>query len=303
MEESTAGLINSITALVISIIALIYTIKTYLLKSGQNIRCSYSTTSSIECDDDYISRITLENLKDKAVVIFGIYLKIGENNFLELENFEDSPLILKPFEAYQKNFDPIICYTVSMKRISINALIEDKNVKKRMLLSTSNGKYEVSTNIKRWYPISDFFKNHMTAIINIRRLFHKGKSYGSNVKYLLDFKFKEGIEQVIPIHDGDERRGIFTNFQLTQDALESKCNLEKFLEDQKSNGNIDYLQLEVYNFQEASKNTLEQYDTEIITAKYYGKFKYKVAGRVFTIIRDMKLRYRNYKIRKGNNRK
>lgn len=295
MEESTTSLLNSIVAMIISITALIYTVKSYLLKSGQKIRCSYSTSSSIECDDNYISRITLENLKDKAVVIFSIYLKIGENYYLELEDFENSPLILKPFEAYQKNFDAVICYSVSMKRISVNSLLKDNSVKKRMILSTSNGKYEVSTNIKRWDPISDFFKNHMTAVININRLFHKGKSYGSNVKYLLEFKFEDEIEQVIPIRNGDERLKIFTNFQLTKDSLESKEKLLKFIELQKTKGNIKYLQVEVHDFQEACRNIFKQYDNEIIEANYYGKFKYKILGRLFTVIDNYKLKYQNRK--------
>lgn len=47
--------INSIVALIVSIIALIYTAKTYLLKSGANIRGSYGTCSSAYCEDDYIS--------------------------------------------------------------------------------------------------------------------------------------------------------------------------------------------------------------------------------------------------------
>lgn len=101
------SLINSIVALIVSVIALIYTVRTYLLKSGSSVRGSYGTCSSVSCEDKYVSSVTLENLKDRSTVIFSIYLKIGHNYFLEIENFESSPLILKPFEVYRKEYDAI----------------------------------------------------------------------------------------------------------------------------------------------------------------------------------------------------
>lgn len=95
--EALSTLMISIVALIISIIALYYTIKAFMLKRGHNIRCDISTCSTVECDDDYVSSITLENIKDRATVIFSIYLKLGRSNYILLEDFEKEPLILKPF--------------------------------------------------------------------------------------------------------------------------------------------------------------------------------------------------------------
>ena len=93
----------SLVALIISIIALIYTVRTYLLKAGSNVRGSFGMcSSSVSSEDQYVTIITLENLKDRAIVIFKIYLKIGHNYFLEIENFNGEPLILKPFELFKK---------------------------------------------------------------------------------------------------------------------------------------------------------------------------------------------------------
>ena len=52
--------------------------------------------SSVSCSDNYISSLTLENLKDRAVVILKIYLRLGHGYFVEIEDFENSPLILRP---------------------------------------------------------------------------------------------------------------------------------------------------------------------------------------------------------------
>jgi len=297
IEPETINSFVTLVALIISITAMIYTVKAYLLKSGEKIRCSYSTRSSVDCDDTYVGNITLENLKDRSVVIFGIYMRIGENYFLELENFENSPLILKPFEAYNQNFDAILFYSVNMRKIDLNTLLDDEKIKKTIMLSTSNGKYEVKANMKRWNPILDFFKNHMTAIIQPRRLSYKGKSYGSNIKYLIEFKYYDNSEDIIPIRSGDERLKIFANFQLTKESLESKKSLELFLRNQKKKGNIKFSKVEVMDFSKGVERVFTDYDSDKIEAKYYGKIKYKVFGKLYTAYDSYKLKKANGKIR------
>ncbi len=123
--------ITALVALIISIVALVYTIMAYFLKSGHSIRGNFSTASSIECDDKYVSSLTLENLKDRATVIFKIYLKIGNNYFLELEDNSDKPIIIGPFEVYQKNYEPIVYYSINTDRIKLDNLIDNPKVKKQ----------------------------------------------------------------------------------------------------------------------------------------------------------------------------
>ncbi len=87
-------IVNIFSTLVLTSIALYFTIKTYVLKKGQHIRGSYFTSRCIYCEDTYVHTIELENYKDKPMIIYSIYLKIGHNYYLELENFESNPLIL-----------------------------------------------------------------------------------------------------------------------------------------------------------------------------------------------------------------
>ena len=177
--------INSVVALLVSIAALIYTAKTYLLKSGAQIRGLFSIHSSISCEDKYVGSLALENMKDRATVIFKIYLLIGRNYYIELEDFEDAPLVLKPFEVFSKQYDPVDFYSVSMKRINLNNILDSKKAKSRIVLSTGDGRYDVKEWINRWSPIGDFFKNHITAVIHPIRSTYKGKSYGGNAKYIV----------------------------------------------------------------------------------------------------------------------
>lgn len=124
--DSYISVINSIVALLVSVTALIYTVKTYLLKSGSQIRGRHSVTSTVYCDDKYVISIYLENMKDRATVIFKIYLLVGRNNYVEIEDFEDTPLIFQPFEVYSKTYDPIYFYAFNINRIKLNDLWSSK---------------------------------------------------------------------------------------------------------------------------------------------------------------------------------
>lgn len=287
------SLINSIVALIISVIALIYTVKTYLLKSGSNVRGTYRTCSSIFCDDKYVSSVTLENLKDRSTIIFSIHLKIGHNYLLEVENFENAPLILKPFEVYQKEYDAIDLYSVNMKRIRLDNLFNNEKVKKQLLLSTSDGKYVVNDYIHIWNPIVDFFKNNLTAVIIINRGTYKGKSYGGNTKFIVDIKLDNGKEEVVAIYPHDYERRRFNGFKLTEESLESKEQLENFLYEQVRLGNLLCSEITVHDIKSWNQENYDIQYKESYEAKYYNWFTYRVIGLVLT-------KYRSYWLRRTN---
>ena len=51
--------------------------------------------SSVDCDDPYLSSLVIENLKDRAITIFEIYLKVGSNCYIQVEDFGSKPLVLR----------------------------------------------------------------------------------------------------------------------------------------------------------------------------------------------------------------
>lgn len=293
--------INSIVALIVSVIALVYTIKTYVLKSGANIRATFGRCSgSVSCEDQYISSITLENLKDRAVVIFKIYLKIGHSYFLEIEDFDENPLILKPFEVFKNEYDSIDLYSINLSRINLNKLFADKRVKKQVVLSTTDGKYSVTSSINRWDPIYDFFRNHLTAVIKPRRATYKGKAYGINTKYIVDIKTENGKEEAIPIYPRDYEIKKFNKFHLTKESLETKEALEEYLYDQVGLDLLNCTEITVYNMEDWFKDVYASEFNEIIEAKYFGWFKYNVIGPLLTKYSDYRLKQNNKKLRKAN---
>jgi len=293
--ESVSTLTISIVALLISIIALYYTVQAYLLKSGQKLRCDISTCSTIKCTDNYVSSITLENIKDRATVIFAIYLKLGRGNYLLIESFENKPLILKPFEVYYKEFDPLILYTAGMKKISISKVFYNKKIKRRILLSTTDGKFVVKNSTKRWRPISIFFKNYMTAIIDPVRIPYKGKFYGDRVKYLVEFEYKNQKEQIVDFYERDFEIKKFKNFPLTKESLESKKNLKDYLELQRKLGKIEFDKIQVVNFQKKVNKIKNNYDDEIIEIEPNSFLKYNILGRIYTKYENYRLKIKNKK--------
>lgn len=297
-NEAIVSIVNSIVALIISIIALIYTIKAYLLKRGSYIRGSFSICSTIACEDKYVSSVVLENHKDRAVVIYQMFLRIGHNYFIEIEDFGKEPLVLNPFEVYRKDYDPIDFYSVSLSKIELNNLLDNKRYPKKIILSTSNGKYIVKKRIEYWNPIGLFFKNHMTAIVHPMRTTYKGISYGNNARYIVEFKTKNAGEEIIAIYPNDYTIQKFRKFSLTKKSLESKEALEEYLYSQATEGNLNCDDIKVFELDKWREDIYDKENKRIIKADYCNWFYHHLIGRIWTIFSNMQMKKKNKVVKK-----
>lgn len=283
------------TTLILTIVGLYFTIKAYNLKKGQQIRGAYVLSRSIYCDDTYIGSIELENYKDKTVIIYAIYLKVGHNYYIELENFEQNPLNLNPFEVYRKEYNPIDLYSINLNPVSIDRLLHDKKVKKQIVLSTSKGKYKVRKCIKYWSPSTYSFKNQTRWVINIGRTTYKNKSYGVHVKYIIDFKYKD-LEKVVPIYNNDFNK--FKDFELTEAHLETKESLEEYLNQMKIQGKFKCEDFEVSDMEMFREQCYRDYREEKIELNYYNWFNHYIVGRLVTLYSNYKLYTENKHLQK-----
>jgi len=216
-----------------------------------------------------------------------------------VEDFSDSPLILKPFEVYYKEYDPILFYSLGADITKIDNLIENKKIKKKVLLTTTNGKYLVKPDTKRWDPIIPFFSNHSTALIDPIRLKFRDKNYGINVKFLIVVTQEKGEEYVITIYKDDYRHSRFAKFQLTKESIETKETLQKFLKKQKEEGRFDFKDIEIIDFEEEVNKVKNKYPKDVIPVESYNFFKYRIVAKALTIID----KYKMYKTNKQNRRK
>jgi hypothetical protein len=287
----------------ISFLALMVAVRNFRRKSGIYIRGGYGIGSSVACRDSYLTNVILENIKDRAVTIYAIYLRVGHNYYLEVENHEDKPLVLRPYETYKKDFGPIEFYSVNSDKIDMNTILKNPKVKKQLVLSTSEGKYKVPSKLRRWTPINDFFKNHMTAIVRTVSSTYKQTGIGGNAKYVLEIKGDNNNEEIIPIYPIDFEIKKFNDFNLSKQSLESKENLVQFLDEQINLGKLVCQKFVVHDLQAWRERAHEFYKGELIEAQYYNWFQYRVLGKIGTKYSTWKLKRENIKRQIDSNRK
>lgn len=286
-------------ALAVSATALLVAFLNYRRKSSISLRGSYSLTSSVECEDSYVSEIVLENMKDRAVTVYGIYFLVGYSYLIELDEFGDSPLILRPFETITRQYGPIEFYGVNDQRLAMAPLLQDPKSPKRLVLSTSQGRYAVRRFPKRWHPVRDHFRNHALALVRPVRATYKHKDIGGNIRYVLDIVLSDGKDEIIMLRAEDYSSQRFKGFRLTKESLESVELLRAFLTDRKDEGILVCQSFKVFDAQAWREKERDFYKGETRRAEHMGYLKFRVLGRVVTIARDFALRRENARLAKA----
>ena len=149
MLTSAAGL-----SIIVAFFALWLTLENFLRKTDLNItgRFDVSTFQPNQNGDGYdvsISSFQLNNYKDKAVIIFSVYLRLKNNIYIKLVDATNDPIVLKAYDTYSKTFKNTLYYENENKA----KLIKNINFGTAILcLDTNEGKYEVKKKIKNWSP-------------------------------------------------------------------------------------------------------------------------------------------------------
>ena len=69
----------------------------------------------------------MENLKDRPVSVYKIYLEVGHGLHIEVEDFTQSPLSLEAYSVYQQKYDPIEFYSHGFSRVT--GFLDDKKTR------------------------------------------------------------------------------------------------------------------------------------------------------------------------------
>jgi len=290
--DRVASVVLSIFALCVSILSFVVAVKNYFRKSGILVRGFFSLSSSISSDDHCVASVFLENLKDRAVTVFGIYLRIGHHNYIKIEDFEDKPLILRGFESVRREYGPIEYYSFNLVRIKLDSLLKDQRIRKRLVLRTSEGKYVVPAKMGGWLPTVDYFRNQMTIIADPMISTYKGRYVGRNVIYLVDIEFEAENRQIVDILRDSVRIPPFKTFLFTDDSLQTKQSLEAFLSQQYDRGLLPCKRFTVIDVEESRRNR-DLFPKETFEAEYANRFSYFILGRIATIVRNRIVRRNN----------
>ena len=280
LQISMIAVCISLSSVVVASVALIYIVRSDTRKSGMDVRSNFAISSSISSEDKWVSILTLQNEKDRAVTIYKIYVESRHGIFVLLENFENKPLIIEPYGMYHREYDPVDFYVAGHRRLT--GVLENKRSDLRIVLSTSNGRHFSRTNVNPQDPLGDgLLTNYASGVVWPMRLRYKGKSYGSKVKYIVTLTYDEREPEVIPIYPDDHEIRKFRNFKLTREVLESQLALEEFLREQISAGNLPCQSTSVLDV-EPDKIEFRQEFSECIPIPTYGWFRYNVLFRSYT---------------------
>lgn len=285
----------SFVAIGISLVALATTILNFRRKSNISISGSIVYSLGSPTSNAYVSKIFLDNKKDRAVTIYAVYLMILPNYYIQLEDLEGDPLTLAPYSSVVREYGQVHFYSINLKRIDLNNLFElkkDNRTSKRkkfIVLATSDGKYVVKNSIKRWSPVGLFFRNHLTAIIQPRTVKYKDQFVDSRAKFLVLLNYKDS-EQILMIRPDEYKYIQFKGFQLSESDLKDMETIKKFFELQRSKGNINFDSVEVLD-----PSKLVEVPDRVLKAPEISWLEYNLTGLVRTWISNKMLDYANKK--------
>ena len=300
MTQETLLLLVSVLTLGVATIAAIYSYRGDRRKGGVDIRGYYSVSLSIEAEDTYIGEVVLENMKDRTVVVFGIYLEIGRGDYLQIEQFAEEPLLVQPFTVYRKEYEPVDMYSANLQRVRLDSLLAPgRSPRKRLVLSTAQGRYSVKKSLYRWDPGLDLFRNHRTGVFKPLRSIYLGTAYGPKTQYLVELTTSSGKQEVIPIFPWDYRFSKFQRFNLSRECLQSRDALETFLRARVASGELPCLKLKVFDLAKIRHTRYETQYKNVIDITHQGWFAYHITGRLVTLWRDCKLRNSRRRRRMG----
>ena len=284
------SVILSALTLSAALIGLIYAYRSDSRKSGTEITGTFSWVSSFDTEDVYIGTVTLQNMKDRAVIIYSIYLEIGHGHFLEIEDCVDDPLVLEPFGVCHKSYGPVDFYASNLNRVRLNNVLEDRKTRRRIILSTSSGRYTVDENIRQWTPIAVGFRNQFTGWFRAYRSTYEGKIYGSRIRFRVRLTTTGGKERTVAIHSSADRYNVFADFKLTAEALKSKESLEEFLWERAVSGELPCSDLEVVDWESHRNAFRKELRPQVFDVEAQTWFTYYVLGWLWTRWKDFKWR-------------
>ncbi|OED90095.1 hypothetical protein A1QE_17430 [Vibrio breoganii ZF-55] len=301
LDSNTLAVVSIIVSTIVASMGVLFAIAQYSLKRSIKINASITFSQSVYYTDTYPNQVTLQNLKDKSEAIFGIHIQLSNNTYITLEDLEDSPLIIQPFETIVRNYKPVSFYGCNSHKVDINQLIKDSK-KRTIVLTTNKGKYVTKQRKHYWSPILASLNNDAIAALQPTRLnitFPSEHEYTvpSDAKFILKY-----------VQDGKPKANfIFADklrvkdnpevFQFTSESLSNKNALRKHIADLNGlhqSHRIDPESIEITAVDEMPEYMrLEDFYTKSIKLDGNSWLVVNVLGRIVTF-------YRRYKMKQGN---
>jgi hypothetical protein len=227
------SVIGVLLSLLVAILGVWFAVAQYRLKRSIKIIGSVAFTRSASFNDSYPNQIVLQNLKDKSEAIFGIHLRLSNNIYISMEDLEDSPIVIEPFETLVRNYKPISFYGCNSYKVDINPVIQEKNGCV-VVLTTNKGKYVTKQRKHYWSPIFESLNNDAISALKPYRItesFPNGYEHTipSNVKFIVRYSQNNEPKVTFIYSKKLVYRDSSDIFELTPNALINKQSLYEHL--------------------------------------------------------------------------
>lgn len=235
---SFIGLIS----LLVAIVALRIAYKSFNFKKGVGLKGYYTLGEDWKSDCIYVDNIILENYKDRAITIYGVYLRWKKSEYLELIKYK-TPIILNAFESKTINFDNRVeMYLLNNKRIDISNELESKNIKKELVVATSEGKCIVDK-FETWMPNENkIIKSHI-------ELYNGG--YYPKAKFLIEYTTANGKIGIEAVYEHEHK--IYRQFS----NISNKIQLEEKIKEvnaEKDNTGWKWVKWKIIEFEKEKED-------------------------------------------------
>ena len=219
-----------------------------------------------------------------------------------MEDLEDSPIVIGPFETLVRNYKPVSFYGCSNYKVDINQTIQEKNGCV-VVLTTNEGKYVTKQRKHYWSPIWDSLNNDAIIALKPYRItenFPNGYEHTipSNAKFIV--KYSQNNESAVTFVYC-EKLGYRHNsdiFELTPDALIDKQSLYEHLtklDSLHTTHKIDMSSIEVTPINELpEQKRLDNFFNKSTKQTSRSWLIVHVLGKVITALRAYKMKQDNH---------
>ena len=280
MALSWPGIVALVAAL-ISAFALGFAFKSDRRKTGTDIRCTFSLTRSVVSHEAWVTNLSLRNGKDRSVAIYQIYLEIGHGFFVEVEDLASSPVVLEPYGAWYREYEPVDAYVGNLCRWT--EIFESWPRRQRILLITSEGRHIAKFPKPTLYPaLYGHLKNHATVEVKPQRLKINDQYYGSKARYLCAIINGAGQRREFPMYGDPFINQVENQWIVNDEILSSVENVKAFLQGELLAGRLPGVMVEVLDL---APNVEAMNQSYMDSAPYtpLGWFEYRVVNRLITM--------------------
>jgi len=293
--------VNTI-AIPIALYAAYYAYKQYKLKKNTHIESTFTLSSSTLYKNSFVSSVILVNLKDKTEAVFGIYLRLGHNIYIELERNDKEPILVGPFETVVRKYNPVNIYAFSNYSVDISRCFKSRKSinNARIAIASPKGKYITKRIREHWDPIVDHLRNPRIVPLSCIQATDgdSQETIPDDARFIILYE-KNNIEEKSYIYSkGISFRQKHEWIDITEEDIDNQETLLIKIKKQKnlSDENIDPSSIRLINVDEIiNVDHINKSYTKKASLKPSGWFKTILIGKLINLKDKAKIRQANRK--------